>query len=60
MSEEDAALFWELNPDPNSNTWRENMDLAPHIEKASPAENVGPGMVISTMPLSVSDPAEQL
>ncbi len=34
VSEEDAALFWEVDPDPDPNPWSERMDPAPHIEKA--------------------------
>ncbi len=42
MSEEDAALFWEVDPDPNPTEQRESMDLAPYLEKAAPVEGVSP------------------
>ncbi len=41
ISKVDAALFWEADPDPESNLWSEKMDLAPHSEKAPPVESIG-------------------
>ncbi len=50
MSEEDAALSWEVDPDPNPTSRSESIDPAPYSEKAAPAEGISPGMAILPVP----------
>ncbi len=43
MSEEDAALFWEVETCPNPISRRESMDPAPYSVEATLAEELCPG-----------------
>ncbi len=52
MSEDAAAMFWEVDPDPRTTSQRESTDSAPYLEKAAPPEGVtgSPEMAIRPAP----------
>ncbi len=56
MSEEDAVLFWEMDPNPTSKPWSEAAGPAPPSETVPTVGDIIPDMVTLTMPVPTSEP----
>ncbi len=56
MSEEDATLFGEMDPDPAPDHWSDNAGLTQPVRTAPTARNVIPDKVTSIGPVPTSEP----